>query len=101
MRDMKGEKWRICLTSMCRALGFMVDVRVSLGGVVGKIDGAGSQVEAKLPLGFPAVEPPKVHVHGFNFFSDDGFVGNTQGSGVVSLDCRLWLWQSRFDEGLL
>ena len=84
--DMIGEKWQICSISMCRALGFMVDVSVGLGGVVGKIGGTRSPVEAKLSLGFSAAESPKVHVHGFHFFSDDGLVGNTQDSGVVCLD---------------
>ena len=83
---------------MCRALVFMVDVRVGLGGVVGKIGGTRSPVEAKLSLGFSAAEPPQAHVNGFHIFSDDGFIGNTQGSGVVSLDCRLWLWPAHFDE---
>ena len=79
------------LASMCRMLGFMVDVRVGLSGVISRVGGPGPPVEAKLPLGFPAAEPPKAQVHGAHFFSDDGFVGNTQGSGVVSLDRRLLL----------
>ncbi len=78
----------------------MADVQVGLGGVVGKVGGAGSPVEAKSPLRFLAVEPPKAHVPGFHFFSNDGLVGNTQGSGVVSLDWRLWLWPAHFNEEL-
>ena len=71
---------------MCRVLGFMVDVRVGLGRVVGKVGGARSPVEVKLPFGFTAAKPPKAHVHGFHFLSNDGFDVNTQGSGVVSFD---------------
>ena len=56
------------LTSMCRVLGVMVDIRMGLGGVVGKVGGPGPPVQAKLPLGFPAAEPPKMHVHGIQFF---------------------------------
>ena len=68
------------------ALGFMVDVWVGLGGVVGEVGGARSPVEAKLALGFAAAEPPEAHVHGFHLFSDDSFVGDTECGGVVSLD---------------
>jgi hypothetical protein len=63
---------------MCRVLGFMVDVWVSLGGVVGKVGGARTPVEAKVTLGFPTAEPPEAHVNGFHLFGNDGFVGNAQ-----------------------
>mgnify|MGYP006169357941 CR=1 FL=1 len=74
------------LASMCRALGFMVDVWVGLGGVVGKVGGVRSPVEVKLALGFPTAEPPEAHIHGFHLFSDDGFVGDAKGGCVVRLD---------------
>jgi hypothetical protein len=47
---------------MSGVLGFMVDVGVGLGGVIGKIGGAMTPVVAEFALGFTAVEPPKAHV---------------------------------------
>ena len=49
-------------------LGFVVDIRVGLGGVIGKIGGTRTPVVAELALGFIAAEPPEAHVHGFHFF---------------------------------
>jgi hypothetical protein len=73
------------------ALGFVIDVWVGFGGVVGKVGGAQTPVVAELALGFVAAEPPKVHFHGLYFISNDGFVGYTQDCGVVCLDGGLGL----------
>ena len=88
------------LTGVCRALGFVIDIRMGFGGVVSKVGGARTPVVSKLSLGFPAAEPPEAHVHGLHFFCYDGFVGDTQGGGVVCLDGRLGLWPTHFNEGL-
>ena len=71
---------------MCGMHGFVVDVGMGFGRVIRMVEGAGGPVVAKLALGFAAAEPPEAHVHGFHLFSDDSFVGDTECSGVVSLD---------------
>ena len=86
---------------MCGALGFVIDVRMGFGGVVSKVGGARSPVEAKLTLGFPTAEPPEAHVHGFHPFCDDSFVGNAQGCCVVGLNGQLWLRPTHFDKGVV
>ncbi len=68
VRDAKGEKWRSCLTSMCTALGFMVDVRVGLGGVVGKIGGAGVPSRSEIALGIPCSGATKGTCPWISFF---------------------------------
>ena len=84
-------------------MSFVVQRKMILGAVVSKIRVARSPVEAELALGFAAAEPPEppeAHVHGFEVFGDDGFVDETGGGGVVSLDGRLGLRLTHFDKGL-
>ena len=81
-------------------MSFVVQRRMILGAIVGKIRVARSPVEAELALGLAAAEPPESHVHGFDVFGDNGLVDDTGGSGVVGLDGRLGLRPTHFDKGL-
>ena len=47
---------------------------VALADVVSEVDLAGGPEESELALGFSAAEPVEVHVHGFFFARDDGFL---------------------------
>ena len=76
----------------------MVERRIILGAVVGKIHVAGGPVEAELSLGFAAAEPPESCVHGFGVLGYDGLVDNINGGGVVGLDERLGLQPTHFGE---
>jgi hypothetical protein len=42
-----------------------------------------------------------MEVYGLGFPLDDGTVGDTNGSGVASLDGNAWLGPTLFNEGLL
>ena len=77
---------------------FIVEQRMILGAVVGKICAAGGSVEAELALGFVAAEPPESHVHGLDIFGNNGIVGDSNSSGVVILDGRLGLRPTHFNE---
>ena len=79
-------------------MSFMVQRRMILCAVVGKICVASIPVEAELALGFAAAEPPESHVHRCSVLGYDGFVDDTGGGGVVGLDWRLGLRPTHFDE---
>ena len=71
------------LSCVSGSMSFVVQRRMILGAVVGKIRVARSPVEAELALGFAAAEPPELHIQGFDVFGDDGLVDNTGGGGIV------------------
>ena len=83
-----------------RSVGQVVDGRMALGAVVGKVELAGGPEETELALGFSAAEPVEVHVHGFCFARNDGFVGHADRCGFVTLDGSGGLGPSHFGEGL-
>ena len=76
----------------------MVERRIVLGAVVGKIGVPGGPVEVELALGFAAVDPPELHVHGLDVLGNDGVIDDSDGSGVIGLDWRLGLWPTHLDE---
>ncbi|EJK50728.1 hypothetical protein THAOC_30183 [Thalassiosira oceanica] len=59
---------------------------VVLGHVVGKVECAGSPIEAELVAEVAVAEPVKVHVHGFGLLGLDGVVDDAGGGGVIGLD---------------
>ena len=69
-------------------MGFMVKRGVIFGAVIGKIVRARSPKETEFTLSFAAVEPVVLRVHGFGITLDDGFIRNTNHSGVIALDGR-------------
>ncbi len=86
---------------MCGSVGFVVDGQVVFGVVVGQVATAFVPVEAKLFLGFTALEPPYAEIHGLGFPWNDGEVGDADCRGVVRLDLSAGLWPTHFVEGLL
>ena len=78
----------------------MVGVRVVFGVVVSPGFGASILVIMKLVLGSSAMEPPEAHIHHLGPAGDNRFVGDTCGSGVISLDRAFWLWPSHGNESL-
>ena len=51
-------------------------------------------------LGVAALEPPEAHVHGFEHLVHHGFVGDTNGGGVVALNGRGGLRPAHFHESV-
>ena len=69
-----------------------------LGVVVPKIDVAWSVVDKELLLGLSILDPVEAHVDGFGSFLFDGFVGESDGGGVVDLHGGGRLGMTHFDE---
>jgi hypothetical protein len=91
---------RVPDTSMSCPVGFMVGVWVVFGVIIGPVFGTSIPVISKLVLRCAATKPPKAHIHHLSPAGHNRFVGNTNGSGVISLDGRFWLWPSHGNEGL-
>jgi len=89
---------RIPDACMSYSVGFMVGVRVVFGVVVSPGFGASILVIIKLVLGSSAMEPPEAHIHHLGPAGDNRFVGDTCGSGVISLDRAFWLWPALLRE---
>ena len=70
-----------------------------LGKVVSKVFFAFAPIYQKLFLFDAVLHPVKSHVDGFGPSLLYGFIGETDGSGVVSNDMGGWLWVSHFLEG--
>jgi hypothetical protein len=85
---------------MGAAMGFMVGVRMVFSIVISPVFGARIPIVTKLVLGFLAMEPPKLHIHHFAPTRNNSIVGNTSGSGVISLDRIFGLGPSRVYKGL-
>ena len=90
-----------CCAPMCGSVGFVVDGQVVFGVVVNQIVAAFVPVAVELFLGLTALKPPQAEIHGLGFPWYDGLVGDADSSGVVHLDGSVWLWPTRFVEGLL
>ena len=71
-----------------------------LSAVVSPVEVAGGPVEPELTLGVTAPEPVKTHIHQLGLLGDDGFVCDSDGSGIVSLDWGPRLGPTHLDEGL-
>ncbi len=85
---------------MGATMGFMVGVRMVLSIVISPVFGAHIPIVTKLVLEFLATEPPKLHIHHFASTRNNIIVGNTNGSGVISLDRIFGLGPSHVDKGL-
>ncbi len=81
-------------------MGFMVGVRMVFSIVISPVIGARIPIVMKLILGFLATEPPKLHIHHFAPTRNNSIVGNTSGSGIISLDRIFGLGPSHVDKGL-
>ena len=57
-----------------------------LGAVVANIVGALCPEVSELALSISALDPVELHVYWLCFAGDDGFVGDSNCSGVVALD---------------
>ena len=66
----------------------MIKGGVIFGAIIVKIVGTRSPKEPELTLSFATVEPVVLRVHGFGITLDDGFIRNTNHSGVIALDGR-------------
>ena len=82
------------------AVKLMIEGRMVLGAVVGPVEVSGGPVESELTLGITAPEPVKTYIHQLGLLGDDGFVCDSNGSGIVSLDWGLRLGPTHLDEGL-
>jgi hypothetical protein len=74
------------VTCMRALMGFVVDVRVVFGVIVGPVLGTCIPVITKLILGCAAMEPPKLHIHHLGPAGDGGFVGIFRCCKVIHLD---------------
>ena len=70
------------------------------GSIIPLVCGSRGPVESELALGYAATEPPHTHVHGFYALGYGGEVGDANSSSVVSLQRRLGLRSSHFNEGV-
>ena len=81
-------------------LGVVVYWGMVLGAVVTNIVRARCPEVPELALSISVSEPVKLHVHWLCFAGDDGFIGNSNCSEVVSLDRWSWLSPYHFNEQL-
>ncbi len=88
------------VTFMQALKGFVVDVRVVFGVIVGPVLGTCIPVITKLILGCAAMEPPKSHIHHLGPAGDSGFVGISRCCKVIHLDRTFWLGPTHGNEGL-
>jgi hypothetical protein len=85
---------------MSGSVGFMVGVWVVFGVIISPVFGTSIPVVTKLVLRCAALKPPEAHIHHLGPVGHNCFVGNTDRSGVISLDGSFWLWPSHSNEGL-
>ena len=71
---------------MGRAVGFVIEGRMMFGAVVSPVEVAQGPVETELALSVTVAEPIETHVHGLGLLGSDGFVGDSDGGGVVGLE---------------
>ena len=78
----------------------VVDWGMVLGAVVAEIVEARCPEVSELALSISASDPLELHVHWLCFAGGDGFIGESNCSGVVALDRWYWLRPYHFNEWL-
>ena len=81
-------------------MGLMIKWGAIFGAIIGNIVGTRSPKGPELALRFAAAEPVVLYVHGFGITLYDGFIRNTNCSGVITLDGRFGLRPTHLDKGL-
>ena len=68
--------------------------------IIGKIVGTRRPKEPELTLSFTVAEPVVLHVNGFGFSLDDGFIRKPNCGGVIKMDRRFEMRPTHLDKGL-
>ena len=76
--------------------GTVVDGSVVFGDVVGVVVRARSPEVAELLLCGAAAEPVELHIHRLEAFAGDVIGDDAEGSRIISLHWRWWLWVAHF-----